>query len=1171
VFLLGLATQGPPLPPLWSPAAGLGLCLVAWRGWRFAAPVLVAASLLLAGYAPLARPAAAAPSLIAWGALAAALDACEPALAWWLYRRGHGSRRLVDPRSATLFVFVAPGVAAFASALARAGLLHVLAPPGLPPRGFASLLALCWLDRALGVLVVAPPLLVIASPWLLRRGWIRREPDSGGMARSEGAEASVRIAADAGRPTRGDQLEIAGLALSASILCLLLSGLHGRRDLLGWQLWGVQILLIVWASVRQGLRGGTLVAAAAAAAPLLARQGWRSGGWPPPPSPEDDLFEPLVQAHLLAQCAAAVLVGAAAGWARLHEIGYRQIAGHIPVVIYSARLLPAAEGKRQKEEGKREEKPGDASSLLPFAFSLLPSLAEVTLVSAASERLLGCPPDDLLGDYRRWLALVDPEDHEVVLAAVEQLARQEQPVTCEYRLAAPAAAHNAKNGWDASSTAAEPAAGAVRWLRDTLAPQRDADGRLLGWNGVVSDITEQRALADDLRRTTSMLHCLVANLPTGVFFVQGPHGRPLLVNARARQLLGQREDSAAGLDYLSKVYRLFRPDGSPYPAEELPVYLALRRGLTTMRDDIVVHRPDGRRVPLVTWAAPVQLVGPSASIPGGPAPRQAKGLDAAVWVLEDLTALHQAEAARKDSEGRLRAVIEAMAEGLLVHDARGAIVNGNPAACSFFGVSAEQMRGRALHEVGWNFLREDGSPLPHEDFPAPVVLRTARAVRNLVLGAYPASLSPPASAPLSRPRAAPWKSSGPCPVHEQVLGLRWLLVHAVPLGSGERATQGGAPAGVVTTFSDITAYVQAREAIRASEERYRGLVESLPVMVVLSDRDMRVTYVNPATQAITGYDLAEVSDPAAWAKTVHPEDLPRVYEISRNALAGQSDRGEFRYRAKDNTEKTAWMLCEPRYQDGGVVGAITLLLDVTRERNLERELQRAQRLELVGRLSSGVAHDFNNLLGVVLNLTDLARGHLPGDHPVHADLKRIAEAGEQAAALAGQLLAFSKQKSAAPRRVEVNSVVRRTLELLQATLPAGICIRADLAAGEAPIRADETQVQQVLMNLCLNARDAMPGGGTLHVRTRVERAGEVGQGGAGPPGVLLSVEDSGNGISEELRGRIFEPFFSTREGGTGLGLAVVQQIVESYGGAIEVHSRAGQGARFDIRWPMAGA
>ena len=161
-----------------------------------------------------------------------------------------------------------------------------------------------------------------------------------------------------------------------------------------------------------------------------------------------------------------------------------------------------------------------------------------------------------------------------------------------------------------------------------MVPDVGPDGTLLGWQGVLTDITPQRALADDLRGTTGMFHALMANLPAGVFFVEAESGRPILVNDRARKLLGQREDLAAGLSHLSEVYRLYRHDGTPYPVEELPVLTALRRGTTCMRDDIVVHRPDGRRIPLVSWAAPVDITGH-----GRP--------EAAVWVLEDFTNVHK--------------------------------------------------------------------------------------------------------------------------------------------------------------------------------------------------------------------------------------------------------------------------------------------------------------------------------------------------------------------------------------------------------------------------------------------------------------------------------------------------------------------------------------------------
>jgi PAS domain S-box-containing protein len=426
-------------------------------------------------------------------------------------------------------------------------------------------------------------------------------------------------------------------------------------------------------------------------------------------------------------------------------------------------------------------------------------------------------------------------------------------------------------------------------VRDSLAPQRDAAGRLTGWQGVVTEVTEQRALADDLRRTTSMFHTLVANLPAGVFFVAGPHGQPILVNARARQLLGQREDPACGLDHLAQVYRLFRPDGSPYPVEELPVYLALRRGLTAMRDDVVVHRPDGRRIPLVAWAAPVQLPPAPGARPGEAA--------AAVWVLEDLTALHQAEAARRDTEGRLRAVLSAMAEGLVVQDAKFLVVDCNPAAAALLGQPPEGLRGQPLLGPARAFVREDGSPLADDEFPARAALRLGRPVRNVVLG-----LRAPATAP-----------------------VRWVLVNAMPLGAGPRA------AGVVTTFADVSASILARAVTRASEEKYRELVESLPLMLVQSDRELRVTYVNPATRVVTGFEPDEVAGPAAWQRLVHPDDLGRVRAAAEAALAGAPGRAEFRFRTKGGAEKAAYALCQPRWQDGTVTGVITLLVDLNRE------------------------------------------------------------------------------------------------------------------------------------------------------------------------------------------------------------------------------------------------
>jgi PAS domain S-box-containing protein len=708
-----------------------------------------------------------------------------------------------------------------------------------------------------------------------------------------------------------------------------------------------------------------------------------------------------------------------------------------------------------------------------------------------------------------------------------------------------------------------------RWVRDTLAPQYGPAGELEGWDGVISDITEQRALADDLRRTTSMFHVLVANLPAGVFFVQGEAGVPILVNARARHLLGQREDPSAGLSRLAQVYRLCRPDGTPYPTDELPVAAALRRGVTGMRDDIVVHRPDGQRLPLITWAAPIDLGGL-----GKP--------DAAVWVFEDLSALRQAEAARRDSEARLRTIIETMAEGLIVLDDRAVVLDCNPAASAILGRGADELRGRPFLDPAWCCVGEDGAPLPSDRYPAMLSLRQGEPVHNVVVG-IPGKGGRGPWAVGSKDSSSLSTAHGPRPT------TRWLLVNAMPLAVPRPQQKA---ARVVVTFADVTDHRRALEVVRASEERYRELVETLPIALVQFDAQRQTAYMNPAAQAATGYGPEEIRAEADWERIINPGDLPRMREALARAFDGQTARAELRYRAKDGAEKVGYVLIEPRRHDGHVAGVTALVVDMTRERQLEADLQRAQRLELIGRLASGIAHDFNNLLTVVLTLAELARNSLPEDHPTRDDLRRISYAGEQAANLAHQLLAFSKQRRAAPRRIDVNRVAGRTLELLRATLPKAIRIEPALADAELPVQADEMQLQQVLVNLCLNARDAMPHGGRLEVRTEsvpcpsslVPGEGTNGdrepQPGAAPDGqgtgdkgqgtkewVRLSVRDTGEGIPEDLHGRIFEPFFSTKERGTGLGLAMVRQIVEGFGGRVEVSSRPGEGARFDVWLP----
>jgi PAS domain S-box-containing protein len=1050
-----------------------------------------------------------------------ALDGLAPFAAWRLYRNvAGGSPALNNYRSAGLFVLIVSVVFGCAGGLRATGALQAVSTSDF------WLVALnSWLADTLGALALTPLLLVLSSHWWLPEPRRRKSLDEiGGSSLTTDQSLGPRW-------TQRDWIEWGAISGVGALLGIVGFGLLKIEDgAHTWQWLQLPWLIVGWAGLCHGAQKGLLAAAATVILPAIAFSAEHAALQGPA----------VLQGQLLSPWGILLLAGLVASRIPRQETPYRDVVSRLPVVLYNARVTKDAEAGR-------------------------PPAAEIVFVSPASRELLGLPSDDLLGDYDHWLIHSHPDDREVLLAALAQLGRQEQPVVCDYRLDPNikvrerpaslllAAWARATRSPSSRIISLQQPQLAGRWLRDTLVPQFDSGGRLVGWQGVVTDITEQRRLADDLRQTTGMFHALVANLPAGVFFVQAPSGRPILVNARARQLLGQREDPATGLQHLVDTYRLHRPDGTPYPEDELPVTTALRRGTTTMRDDIVIHRPDGRRVPLITWAAPIDLSGR-----GEP--------DAAVWVFEDLTALQQAENARQESEAYLRTIIGTMDEGLVVQGPTGKVVECNPSAGVLFGLNVDKLRGRSLLGPEWIYQREDGSPLPSEQHPTRVVLQTGQPVRNVILAV---------KIPLPEGNSAIAETPG------TEGDTRWFLANALPLPTSDD----GSAAGVVTTFTDITAYRRAQEVLRVSEEKYRGLVDSLPIMLCQLDRDARFIYVNPAVKAVTGYDLDDLRDPERWLNLVHPEDRPRAIAGHAETMDGNSTRLEFRYRAKDGAERIAYSMNQPRWQDGRVVGSTSLIVDMTRERRLEQELQRAQRMELIGRLSSGIAHDFNNLLTVILTLTELAKSSLPADHASQEELQRIVAAGQQAANLTNQLLSFSRQKPMTPRPVDLNRVVRRTLDLLRATWPTNLAIETSLGVNLPMLEGDEWQLQQVLMNLCLNARDAMPDGGRLLVRTipaaepsiavdqsspsscAVKGNGITPSADADAHWLLLSVQDSGSGMTDEVKGRIFDPFFTTKEFGSGLGLAVVQQIVANHGGRIDVCSRAGEGTRFDVWLP----
>ncbi len=1075
----------------WLPGLGLGIALLSWLGWRVL-PFL-ALDLLLVGcltHADLG---------VAFLLADASIHILHIALAWWLYHEiGRGSRWLDDPRSATLFLILVPSLLSALAAALEA--LCRLAFPDGPP--FMILAAQLWLSRMTGILVVVPFLIVAITPILMRYRLVAIELPPAFFGERESAASRV-----------GDRIELAGLAIATSMLGVLLFWTHAQNSDAKWMLWATCLVLIVWTCIRQGLFGGCVTASIASALVLAAAQIFEI------PAEVRPAVQSGIQGSLLAFCSSALLVGVSASWIRANETRFRHVVSRIPFVVYSARLPYGIPGYVAPNSGQpRRDNKADI-----HAGPSISKIANVLLVSPACKQIFGCGPEELIGPFEHWLEQIVAEDRELVIASLTQLCLQKQPVTCEYRLVGPAAEAAGALNHQAAPPRSVPAL-AHRWVRDTLTPHYSEEGLVDGWEGLIEDITDQRTLSHNLRKLTNMLQVLVTNLPTGVYFVQAPLGHPLLVNARARQLLGQREDLSAGLATLSKVFRLHRPDGTEYPWEELPVCKALRQGMTCRANDIIVHRPDGRKIPLITWAAPIDLHNTGAP-------------DAAVWVLEDWSAMQQAELAVRESELRLRAVIETMGEGVIVQDDAGIILDCNAAACAILGVRREQMIQQPGLLPHTECVREDGTTFPRAEQPDRRALRDHLPARGIILGI---------------PRDEEGK-------------VRWLLVNSMPLPVGAGVGLNPQKARIVTTFADITQQVAIQESLRLTKDKYQNLIESLPFMLVQRDRNFNITYLNPAACQLTGHSAEELMTPGFCDSIVHPDDQPMYAAAAQIVTQGKPTRIEGRFRTKDGSLKSVLAFFQPNLRHGEVVGSTSLVVDITMQRRLEQELLHARHLELVGRLASGVVHDFNNLLMILMGMAGCAKAELAGDHPAQQFLSRIEDVGEQAAHLAGQLLTFSKQRPRQSRPVDINAVVTQTLRLAKGVMTASIEVETALDTALPTVLGDENQLKQVMMNLCINARDAMPNGGTLAIRT--DRAAPPIP--AGKSWVHLAIQDTGCGMAEEVRARVFEPFFSTKERGTGLGLAVVQQIVKEAGGVIDVWSKPGAGTRFDVWLPAS--
>lgn len=359
----------------------------------------------------------------------------------------------------------------------------------------------------------------------------------------------------------------------------------------------------------------------------------------------------------------------------------------------------------------------------------------------------------------------------------------------------------------------------------------------------------------------------------------------------------------------------------------------------------------------------------------------------------------------------------------------------------------------------------------------------------------------------------------------------------------------------------------ANQRLEHSERRYRDLVENLDDVVFALDTEGGFQYVSPSVQRY-GYTPQELLA-RPFSSVVHAEDVEGLQRALQTP-AGAVEPREFRI--VDRTGAIHHVRASSRsvFDNGRYAGVTGVIIDVTAQRRAEEQLRAAQRLEAVGRLAGGVAHDFNNLLVAINGYAEFAMEAVHPADPMRADLEEILKAGNRAAALTRQLLAFSRKQVLKPEVLNLNDVVKGMEGMLRRLIGEDIDFHVVTHPTVARVLADPGQMEQVIMNLVVNARDAMPTGGTLIIATAKGEETEV-CGPQGGPCVVLSVTDTGCGMDEQTKAQIFDPFFSTKGPGegTGLGLATVHGIVNQSGGTVTVETAPGKGARFNVILPCA--
>jgi two-component system cell cycle sensor histidine kinase/response regulator CckA len=625
------------------------------------------------------------------------------------------------------------------------------------------------------------------------------------------------------------------------------------------------------------------------------------------------------------------------------------------------------------------------------------------------------------------------------------------------------------------------------------------------------DVTLE-ALRESERRLDRMLQTMVDGM-----VVVDLKGEITYANQGAERILEIRKDDILGKYYHEREWQQIDEQGNPYLPGQLPLALVLREGREVIGLEHSITAPTGEVKWLSVNAAP--LIDESGHMYG------------AVASFRDITEHKEAVQAVRAERDKAQKYLDVTGVIMVALDNRGEITMINRKGLDVLGYAEEEIIGRNWFDA---FLPDD-------------VREETRAVFQKLMAGEIVSVEyneNPCLTKRGEQRIVAW--------HNTVL-----------------ADETGAITGTLSSGEDITERIQAEAALRESEARYRHLFELESDAIFLIDNETgRILEVNPAASDLYGYSREELLQ-------MRNTDLSAEPDQTRKATMEGRPRIPVRFhRKKDETVLPVEITARHfTWQGRGV--HIAAIRDITERLRLEDQLRQAQKMEAIGRLTAGIAHDFNNLLTAINGFAELMQFEVAPEDPLSELVEKVLTSGRRAAGLVRQLLAFSRKQILEPRVLNLNNVVSNLGKMLHRIIGEHIEIQTVLAPDLWTVKVDPTQIEQVIVNLAVNARDAMPAGGRLTIETAnvVLDESYAASHLEVQPGehVLLAVSDTGKGMSEEVKEHIFEPFFTTKEvgQGAGLGLATVYGIVKQSDGHIWVYSEENRGTTFKIYLPRA--